>query len=138
MNYRKVSIKCEMACLAAIQSACSVYELLFGSSSNEDESEEEYELFNHLVESRKRRRRSGKGKPIRVQLFVEITVEGSNDSEFQQDFSMPRQSFDMLLARIGPMLSSHPETLMGRLRIDAKKQLLAVIWLLATPDSYRY
>jgi hypothetical protein len=65
-----------------------------------------------------------------------LTTSGSTDAEFKADFRISRNTFEKLLIRIGPTLEASCDT--GRKKMKARKQLLAVLWLLATPDSYRY
>lgn len=48
------------------------------------------------------------------------------------------ETFEMVLATIGPGLRIINNELSGRKPIPEKKQLLIAIWFMATPDSYRY
>jgi len=46
-------------------------------------------------------------------------------------------TFDFILRLIGPSLNS-TRSVAGRKPISAQKQLLMALWMMATPDSYRY
>ncbi|CAH0562878.1 unnamed protein product [Brassicogethes aeneus] len=96
---------------------------LFASSSSS--SEDDY------IEEEINRR-----KPPRITGFIETVVENCNNKEFQQHFRVSRAQFQELLNHLAPSLERQ-EGSVGRLRISAKKQLLSVLWLLATPESYR-
>lgn len=50
---------------------------------------------------------------------------------------MSLEGFEMLLREIGPLIKIHQDMYCGRLENDPKVQLLSVIWLLSTPDSFR-
>lgn len=121
-----------------IPQVASLFHLSMGMFDEEDsESDEEFEhdILIQLVNSRKRKRRSTAVIPSRIKLFVEITIPNSTDKEFKADFRMKRSTFEKLLCTIGSLLDAPSHT--GRRKISARRQLLAVIWLLATPDSYR-
>jgi hypothetical protein len=71
--------------------------------------------------------------PERIESYVEKIVAGYCDSQFQENFRMSRYAFDKL------------QGLVSKIFLDAdlsisllQNDLLAVIWLLATPDSFRY
>jgi hypothetical protein len=52
------------------------------------------------------------------------------DKQFQMDFRLTREAFETLLRIVAPRLQNNAST--GRPTICVKKQLLAVIWLLAS------
>lgn len=114
--------------IAVTQSASSAYQIIF---DNENDEESEWDRALEEVVSGYRR-----VTPTRIKLFVELTIPMSTAKEFQNDFRISRRSFERLLLLIGPSLSARSNT--GRKKIDAEKQLLAVLWLLATPECYRY
>lgn len=58
-----------------------------------------------------------------------------DELQFQQNFRMNREAFENLLIIVSSKIPSNEGP--GRPTIPAKKQLLAIIWLLATPESYR-
>ncbi|KAI4457565.1 hypothetical protein MML48_7g00015981 [Holotrichia oblita] len=105
----------------------NIFELDESSSSSEEE-EIEMELF--LPNPRNLR------IPSRIENFVEITVENFTNKEFQENFRISRKTFFNLLQRLTPSLERN-EGLRGRNRIPVDRQILSVLWLLATPDSYR-
>ncbi|CAL1687638.1 unnamed protein product [Lasius platythorax] len=59
----------------------------------------------------------------------------STASEFQSHFRVTVTSFQWLLNRIAPLLESTRAA--GHQTTDPKRQLLAFLWLLATPNSFR-
>ena len=76
-----------------------------------------------------------KEAPPRINFFVERIANNYNSDEFQQNFRMSREAFDNLLG----FFNTHLHLVRGgdNLKISSQKQLLAVVWILATPDSYR-
>lgn len=77
-----------------------------------------------------------KNKVRRIQGYVEQTVHHFTNKQFQSNFRITRETFQSLLITIGPKMKNTTGT--GRPMVPVEKQLLATIWLLATPDSYRY
>lgn len=71
----------------------------------------------------------------RTKCYVEKVIPGYSQAEFKSHFRIERSCYELLLKAIIPQLSNLKED--GRPTINPEKQLLAVIWLLATPDSYR-
>lgn len=104
----------------------------------ESDSDEELERgIKQLLLWRQRKRLRGTlEKPARIENYVEKTIPGMKSMAFRQHFRMVPESFEALEGVLGPMLSKAVEE--GRPVIDPRKQILATIWLLATPDSYRY
>ncbi|KAK9737030.1 DDE superfamily endonuclease [Popillia japonica] len=74
--------------------------------------------------------------PSRIENFIERTIGNSLDREFQQHSRMNRVTYNQLLVRLTPSLEKQ-EGAVGRKRIPVERQLLAVLWLFSTPDSYR-
>lgn len=105
--------------------------IFFDQNSDSDDSDQEIELYLH---------RSKVGvtnlatKLHRIEGFIERIVDVSTASEFQSHFTITVTSFQWLLNRIALLLESARAA--GQ-TTDPKKQLLAFLWLLATPDSYR-
>lgn len=93
------------------------------SSSSEDNLD-----FEEIAENNER--------AARTRDFIESVVENCNNKEFQQHFRISRVHFQELLNSLSPSLERQAGSC-GRKRIPANKQLLSVLWLLATPDSYR-
>jgi len=79
-----------------------------------------------------------KEKPNRIVGYME-NIANFRNIEFQRHFRLSIEAFEYLLEQIGPLLKSENENKQtGRPLIETRKQLLSVIWILATPDSYRY
>ncbi|CAL1671601.1 unnamed protein product [Lasius platythorax] len=74
-------------------------------------------------------------RPHRIEGFIERVVDMSTASEFQSHFRVTVTSFQWLLNRIAPLLESTRAA--GHQTTDPKRQLLAFLWLLATPNSFR-
>jgi hypothetical protein len=75
----------------------------------------------------------GRGDPPpRIINYMETVIDLYSESEFQKNFRMHRQAFDQLqgLVRAIFLATETPTE-------SLKRNLLAVIWLLATPDSFR-
>lgn len=116
----------ELACIAT----CA--EVIVNYSSDEESSEDE-DLYYFALSAFINKQRNK--KPTRIQHYVEVTVKSYTATQFQQNFRMTVDAYEVLLAAIGPELKRQGVT--GRNTTDIEKQTLAVIWLLATPDSYR-
>lgn len=104
------------------------------SSDNNDDkdSDEEMELYLHRL---KVRINNPATRPHRIEGFIERVVDMSTASEFQSHFRVTVTSFQWLLNRIAPLLESTRAA--GHQTTDPKRQLLAFLWLLATPNSFR-
>lgn len=74
--------------------------------------------------------------PTRIQHYFEAVVPEYTDRDFQSHFRLTRNSFNLLLRILRPMMQGD-EVRTGRPIKLIEKQLLAVLWILATPDSYR-
>lgn len=77
-----------------------------------------------------------RAKVLRLTGYIEHIIPGYSAKEFKSHFRISRQSFDKLV----PIVDSKIEKicLLGRPMIPTERQLLATLWILATPDSYRY
>jgi len=119
-----------------LQSAVILYKTFFlreiEADEEEDSEEEEVELH---IEKFSNRINSEKKVPSRVKYFIEHTIFNSTAKEFQSHFRITRQTFEWLYVMISPHLQSSRSS--GRQTIDVQKQILSVLWILATPDSYR-
>jgi len=83
------------------------------------------------------RRIRGKQKtPARIRGYVENVIPRYTNQQFRRHFRMLPEVFEMLENRLGRLLYD-PEAL-GRPAIPVRTQLLSTIWLLGTPDSFRY
>jgi len=106
--------------------------IFFDQSSDEEDSDEEIEFYLHKL---KVRINNPAIKPHRIEGFIERVVDMSTASEFQSHFRITMTSLQWLLNRIAPLLESARAA--GHQTTDPKRQLLAFLWLLATPDSFR-
>ncbi|XP_015121537.1 putative nuclease HARBI1 [Diachasma alloeum] len=71
----------------------------------------------------------------RIHNYFEINIVISSEVQLQSNFRMFRNTFNWLFRELSPSLSS--PRVCGRQTQHKMKKHLAVIWLLATPDSYR-
>lgn len=119
------------------QSAVMLYKMFFlRDVESDDKCSEEEELMELYIERLSNRINSEKKVPSRIKYFIEHTVFNSTAKEFQSHFRITRQTFEWLYVMISPHLQSSRSN--GRQTIDAQKQILSVLWILATPDSYRF
>lgn len=65
--------------------------------------------------------------------FYEEIVPAMSDELFRSHFRLTRDIIQFLLMKITPLLSKE----IGRPSIPLEKALLAVVWVLATQDTYR-
>ncbi|XP_029340963.1 uncharacterized protein LOC115033103 [Acyrthosiphon pisum] len=99
--------------------------VLIDIDSSDDEFD--YEFINRL--------RGNRVKPFRVQDFTSQTIPNFTHKQFQQHFRLSPTSFERCLLICAPLLQK--TCVEGRKGSDERLQLLSVIWLLATPDSFR-
>lgn len=78
------------------QSVASAYKLLY-SSDSDSENEVEMESFKRLVASRICKRRRNCVVPVRMRLFVEVTIPQYSAKEFRADFRLPKRTYERLL-----------------------------------------
>lgn len=77
-----------------------------------------------------------KHEPIRIQNFFENVIQNYSDIEFQQNFRLTTGAFELFLHQIGPHM---PKNIVGRpQQLSTEKQILAIIWLLANPECFRF
>lgn len=75
-----------------------------------------------------------KYKRKKICSYVENIVSQYDDIEFMQNFRLTRQAFHYTFSKIIRLLSLE-DIIMEPKKIE--KNVLAVIWLLATPECYR-
>jgi len=121
--------------IEAILNVEIIYSQIFVNAQESDD-EEDNELIEFELARLQRRIVKERNEPSRIKMFIEHTIANSTETEFQSHFRISLSAFDWLYNCIAPELQS--ARLSGRQMIDPKKQILAVLWLLATPDSYRY
>ncbi|KAJ8964337.1 hypothetical protein NQ314_004980 [Rhamnusium bicolor] len=74
----------------------------------------------------------------RMERYIENIVARYSAEEFNNLFSrMYPETFEFVLALIGAAITT-TKSISGRKPIPADKQLLIALWVMATPDSYRY
>lgn len=78
---------------------------------------------------------SAKDVPIRNKYFVERVVNNYTRKEFQQNFRIQIEAYEFLLAEITKV---YKERFPNYTALPIDKQLLAVIWILANRECYRY
>lgn len=105
---------------------------LFNIIFNDDDSSDDES--NNVNEYRRHMRRV-RGEPVRINGYLECVVPRYAADDFQSHFRVTRTTTENLLRLIAPMLQRQDS--FGRPTIDPHKQLLSVLWLLATLDSYR-
>lgn len=97
---------------------------------NYDTDDEDYAEGDLPLPVRKRRRPEEMPKHMN---YVEV-IHRYNDHEFQSHFRLTPDTFQWLCERIGPTISTQSR---GRTTTGVEEQVLMVLWLLATQDSYR-
>lgn len=75
--------------------------------------------------------------PLRILNYVDQLIPYFTAKQFQSHFRITPQTFDKRIIVMEQHLQKPDNINKGRKRIDTKIQLLAVLWLFATPDSYR-
>lgn len=129
--------KRQIICVAAaIQAAKYFVKSLIGDECSEsDSSDEEIELLNIMGGGGFVNPLHFRNRIPRMDNYFEIVVPKYSNEQFQSQFRLQRAAFGYLHTRIIPILATRYEY--ARPREQIEKKLLAVIWLLATPDSYR-
>ncbi|XP_071634449.1 uncharacterized protein [Temnothorax longispinosus] len=107
-------------------------EVFCDNDDDDDESDDEIEIMLATVMHEEK---EVGPKPARCQNFVELVVPRFTFKQFQENFRMSAPAFERLLTVIAPLLENRTGT--GRPTTKIEKQLLAVVWLLATPDCFR-
>jgi hypothetical protein len=80
-------------------------------------------------------RKKYKTKPARVQNYLD-TVSSYSAKRFQQHFRITIDIYETLLNVIGLQLERKNNR--ARNTINVETHILSVLWLLATPNSYRW
>ncbi|KAF7996136.1 hypothetical protein HCN44_010802 [Aphidius gifuensis] len=103
------------------------------SSSSSDE-EEENNLMRRLIGVA----REPNDIPIRVENYIDNVVFRSSPEIFQSHFRLTWEAYETIENEIGPTLNRNVNEFgFGRPCMPIRKQILSVLWLLATPESYR-
>ena len=101
------------------------------SDSSSSESDEEFDFISCEMRLKIR----GGRTPVRYEGYVWNTIPRMTNKIFREHFRMTPSTFEILERRLGPALFITNNT--GRPMKSIRNQLLSVLWLLATPDSYR-
>lgn len=101
------------------------------SGESEDEDFENFFLIENI-----RRIRGNQQKPARIRGYIENVIPRYTTKQFRHHFRMMPEVFEMLENHLGPLLSDSEA--LGRPVIPVRTQLLSTVWLLSTPDSFRY
>ncbi|KMQ85779.1 nuclease harbi1 [Lasius niger] len=72
-------------------------------------------------------------KPARIVGYIERTIPQLYREQFREHFRMTPTTYNRLEQRLAPILQGDIGV---KCHIPVRKQLLATLWLLATPDSY--
>lgn len=106
---------------------CSRYiEIVFDDESSSDSDED---LILAIKKSR------SDETPLRINNYFENIIPNLTDNQFKEHFRMTRTTFTFLSNKISPMLTA--KRIAGRQTVVEPKQILAVLWMLGTPESYR-
>ncbi|XP_012521958.3 protein ANTAGONIST OF LIKE HETEROCHROMATIN PROTEIN 1-like [Monomorium pharaonis] len=120
--------------LTAICASKQLFESLFSKAVESSDEEEEQLAEAFLLEAHLRLRGSSKNA-VRIEGYVEMTVPRFNAKQFREHYRMLPSTFELLENRLGPILTGNPS---NKPCIPVRTQLLASLWLLATPDSFRF
>ncbi|XP_018364726.1 PREDICTED: uncharacterized protein LOC108762287 [Trachymyrmex cornetzi] len=101
-------------------------------SEESDESDNDEEI---LIELRRINIRGCRVKPRRIEGYVEEIIPHLSNNQFREHFRMLPETDELLEQKLANALTNQYDD--GRPMIPIRKQLLASLWLLATPDSYR-
>ncbi|KAE8746725.1 hypothetical protein FOCC_FOCC006589 [Frankliniella occidentalis] len=116
----------------AINAADQFLKLYDEESDSESEDERNVAL---VVGQTRLRRRGTPEKPVRNENYYDVTVPRYTDRQFREHFRLTRTTYENLELRVGHLLQGNESE--GRPRIEVRKQLLSVLWVLATPESFR-
>lgn len=103
---------------------------------SDSDSESDEDLVQELINIERDLRIRGKmRKPARVEGYMEHIIPRFSAKQFKEHFRMEPAVFNIIENRLGLLLLK--QDAIGRSTVPVRKQLLATLWLLATPDSYR-
>lgn len=79
------------------------------------------------------------GPEPRTFMYYERTVLRLSATTFRSHFRLTKTTFVNLCNLLGPIMAPNVDaSSIGRPNTPIEKQILPVLWLLATPDSYRF
>ncbi|KAI4455532.1 dna-directed rna polymerases i ii and iii subunit rpabc2 [Holotrichia oblita] len=117
--------------------AASMFNFLIDNieaTSSEEESADEEEIAT-VLSVLNENKNVEKKTTVRILFYMEATVGDYTEQQFQQHFRLSRPAYKVLVVKLGPKLLRKGN--IGRKTISTEKQLLSVLWVFATPDSYR-
>lgn len=112
--------------------------LILKRQKQEESSDDELDRWNEeaiLLEARLRTLGNLRRRVTRIKGYVTTTIQNYSGRQFKEHFRMTKTTFENLERILTPYLIRKAET--GRSTLNVRTQLLAVLWLLATPDSFR-
>lgn len=120
--------------IATILASTKLYleNMLDNSESSSDEENINYGLITKLQCKINPRRK----ETPRCVGYYETIIPRYLPEDFQRNFRLTPAAFEALCAQLIPIMREGYTT--GRPLYKPEKKFLATIWLLATPDSYRY
>lgn len=122
--------------LAIVASDKLFIDALFNVESEESDSDESDNEEQIQMELRQEINVRGQQvKPRRVEGYVEEIIPRLTNNQFREHFRILPETYELLEQRLSNALSNQNND--GRPMVPVRKQLLASLWLLATPDSYR-
>lgn len=121
---------------AILLNIISSNEMLLKNVLNLDSSESESEVDEILYTMQFSRLRGKRKKGVRIEGYVNNVIPRFTTRQFKEHFRMTPNCFQVLENKLSLMLSNE-NCKIGRSMIPPRVQLLATLWLLATPDSYR-
>lgn len=112
-----------------------VIPFLRGTYNDTEEDDEDDEQIMLLLNNKKSLRGSPVAPP-RLRGYLDEIVPRYTIRQFRSHFRITPETANELENKIAPLLVR--AGLEGRLPINPRTQILATLWILATPDSYRY
>ncbi|XP_066585878.1 uncharacterized protein [Prorops nasuta] len=105
---------------------------LLNSDTTDSNSDDEDLFFIRI----KKIDRSDYSMRVRIRNYVTEVVSSYSENEFKSHFRITMNTFHFLLELLTPNLSRRSERC-GRHPLSPEKQLLIVLWVMATPNSLR-
>jgi len=96
-------------------------------NSDSDTSDEELDMRIHM-------QLRGQRKPTRIVGYIEHTIPQLDREQFRIHFHVTPTTYNLLEQKLASALQGEIGV---KSHLPVRKQLLATLWLLATPDSYR-
>lgn len=129
-----VQQKKQILALAIAASDKLLMDILFNMEREDSDSDNSDDEQIQLELRRRINVRDQQIKPCRIEGYVEEIIPRLSHNQFREHFRMLPETYELLEQRLAIFLSNQND---GRPKVSVRKQLLATLWLLATPDSYR-